>query len=183
MASRAASACCWLRRRWGRSEPERGIVGTVQVVLAQPENQPHRGDVSKLLVHRRARGTGVGAALMAAAEDAARDEGKTLLVLDTERRRRAALPAAGLGWSARCRDTRCAGWEPCDTVFFYYKRVDCGKIAGDRKRVCHETTRHSAGLRAVAGRDPPVWFTSWIRYFHEGTSRCLADKESPIGRA
>ena len=41
-------------------EQERGIVGTVQVVLAQPENQPHRGDVSKLLVHRRAPGPGSG---------------------------------------------------------------------------------------------------------------------------
>lgn len=59
------------------------IVGTAQVVLAQPENQPHRGDLSKMLVHRRARRSGAGAALLAAAESAARDAGKTLLVLDT----------------------------------------------------------------------------------------------------
>jgi GNAT superfamily N-acetyltransferase len=59
------------------------IVGTVTVVLAQPENQPHRGDVSKMLVHRRARRLGVGAALLAAAEQSALDAGKTLLVLDT----------------------------------------------------------------------------------------------------
>jgi len=59
------------------------IVGTVQVVLGQPENQPHRADVAKMLVHRRARRRGIGAALMRAAEDAARAAGKTLLVLDT----------------------------------------------------------------------------------------------------
>ena len=65
------------------AEDELGIVGTVQVVLAQPENQPHRADVSKMLVLRRARRRGIGAALMKAAEDAARQHGKTLLVLDT----------------------------------------------------------------------------------------------------
>lgn len=59
------------------------IVGTVQVVLRQPENQPHRADVCKMLVHRRARRRGLGAALMRAAEDVAGAEGKTLLVLDT----------------------------------------------------------------------------------------------------
>ncbi len=40
------------------------IVGTVQVVLKQPENQQHRADVAKMLVHRRARRRGLGAALM-----------------------------------------------------------------------------------------------------------------------
>ncbi|MBP2229804.1 GNAT superfamily N-acetyltransferase [Azospirillum agricola] len=59
------------------------LLGTVQIVLGQPENQPHRGDLSKMLVHRRARRRGVGAALMNAAEEAARSAGKTLLVLDT----------------------------------------------------------------------------------------------------
>lgn len=59
------------------------IVGTVQLALAQPDNQPHRADVNKLLVHRRARQQGVGEALMRAAEDLARARGKTLLVLDT----------------------------------------------------------------------------------------------------
>ncbi|MFJ2987378.1 GNAT family N-acetyltransferase [Collimonas sp. NPDC087041] len=59
------------------------ILGTVQVVLSQPENQPHRADVAKLLVHRKARRSGTGEALMAAAERAAAQAGKTLLVLDT----------------------------------------------------------------------------------------------------
>ena len=65
------------------AEDERGICGTVQVVLDLPENQPHRADVSKMLVHRRARRRGLGEALMRAAEAAARECGKTLLVLDT----------------------------------------------------------------------------------------------------
>ena len=59
------------------------IVGTVQLGLALPPNQPHRADVKKLLVHRRARGRGIGMALMTAAEEAARVRGRSLLVLDT----------------------------------------------------------------------------------------------------
>src|ERR1700750_2064307 len=58
-------------------------VGTVQVILAQPENQPHRADVAKMLVHRAARRRGVAQRLMSAVEAVARDEGKTVLVLDT----------------------------------------------------------------------------------------------------
>lgn len=65
------------------AENSSGIIGTVQVVLAQPENQPHRAEVSKMLVHRRARRLGIGASLMRAAEEAARNAGKSLLVLDT----------------------------------------------------------------------------------------------------
>jgi ribosomal protein S18 acetylase RimI-like enzyme len=61
----------------------RGLCGTVQLVLDQPENQPHRGELAKLLVHRRARRQGLGEALMRAAEATARECGKTLLVLDT----------------------------------------------------------------------------------------------------
>jgi GNAT superfamily N-acetyltransferase len=59
------------------------ILGTVQLLLDVPENQLHRGDVAKMLVHRRARRRGLGAALIAAAEDCARSAGRTLLVLDT----------------------------------------------------------------------------------------------------
>jgi GNAT superfamily N-acetyltransferase len=59
------------------------IVGTVQVILHQPENQSHRADIAKMLVHRRVRRQGVGAALLAAAEHSALSAGKTTLVLDT----------------------------------------------------------------------------------------------------
>ena len=65
------------------AEDAHGLCGTVQLVLDQPENQPHRAELSKMLVHRRARRQGLGAALMRAAEATARECGKTLLVLDT----------------------------------------------------------------------------------------------------
>jgi len=76
----------------------RGLCGTVQLVLAQPENQPHRADLAKMLVHRRARRQGLGAALMQAAETTARDCGKTLLVLDAVTGGDAARLYERLGW-------------------------------------------------------------------------------------
>ena len=103
------------------AEDELGIVGTVHLVLAQPENQPHRADLSKMLVHRRARRRGVGAALLRAAEDTARACGRSLLVLDT-----ASDVAERLyerqGW---VRLGTVPGFAllpdgaPCDTTFFY----------------------------------------------------------------
>jgi GNAT superfamily N-acetyltransferase len=60
-----------------------GIVGTVQLITAQPENQPHRADVAKMLVHRKARRRGIAHALMSALDRIARDENKSVLVLDT----------------------------------------------------------------------------------------------------
>jgi ribosomal protein S18 acetylase RimI-like enzyme len=65
------------------AEDEQGIAGTVQLITDMPENQPHRADVAKLLVHRRARKTGMGLSLMREVEDAARQQRKNLLVLDT----------------------------------------------------------------------------------------------------
>ncbi len=65
------------------AEDAQGICGTVQLLLEQPENQPHRADLAKLLVHRRSRRQGIGEALTRAAERTARDCGRTLLVLDT----------------------------------------------------------------------------------------------------
>jgi GNAT superfamily N-acetyltransferase len=59
------------------------IVGTVQLGLDTPPNQPHRAEIKKMLVHRTARGRGVGAALMGKAEQEARRLGRWLLVLDT----------------------------------------------------------------------------------------------------
>ena len=102
-------------------EPGGGIVGTAQVIFAQAENQPHRADVAKMLVHRRARRHGVGAALLAAAEHAAREAGKTLLVLDTASGDAERLYAR-LGWQ-RCgvvpNYALLPGGGFCDTTFFF----------------------------------------------------------------
>ena len=80
------------------AEDDSGIIGTVQVIFAEPENQPHRADVAKMLVHRRARRRGIGEALMCAAEEAARAAGKTVLVLDTANDDAARLYAR-CGWT------------------------------------------------------------------------------------
>lgn len=82
------------------AEDAGGIVGCVQLILDQPENQPHRADLAKMLVLRRARRLGLGAALVRAAEDVARECGKSLLVLDTASRDAERLYAR-LGWR-RC---------------------------------------------------------------------------------
>lgn len=84
------------------AEGARGeIVGTVQLVLAQPENQPHRADVAKMLVHRRVRRQGLAAALMRAVEREAALEAKSLLVLDTVTGGDAERLYERLGWQ-RC---------------------------------------------------------------------------------
>lgn len=113
------------------------IVGTVQLVTGQPENQPHRADVSKMLVSRQARRRGVGAALMRAVEDAARAAGKTLLVLDTASEDAERLYERA-GW---VRAGTVPGYalfpdgRPCDTTFFY-KQIGRGQ-AGDEARDVH----------------------------------------------
>jgi GNAT superfamily N-acetyltransferase len=80
------------------AEDQDGIVGTVQLGLAQPENQPHRADLAKMLVHPRGRRRGLGAALIEAAEQTARDCGKSLLVLDTVTGSEAERLYARMGW-------------------------------------------------------------------------------------
>jgi len=98
------------------------IVGTVQVVWAQAENQPHRGDVAKMLVHRRARRQGLGAALMRAAEAATLAAGRTLLVLDTVTGGDAERLYASLGWQRVGEIPGFALWPqggPCATTVFY----------------------------------------------------------------
>jgi GNAT superfamily N-acetyltransferase len=97
------------------------ILGTATVIVDQPENQPHRGDLAKMLVHRAARRRGVGAALLIAAEQHALAAGKTLLVLDTASAEAERLYARQ-GWQ------RCGAipdyallpdGTPCATVFYY----------------------------------------------------------------
>lgn len=98
------------------------IVGTVQVIFAVPENQPHRADIAKMLVHRSARRQGLGARLMRAAEEAALQAGKTLLVLDTVTGGEAERLYARLGWIRVGVVPDYALWPDgglCDTTFFY----------------------------------------------------------------
>jgi GNAT superfamily N-acetyltransferase len=97
------------------------IVGSVQVILAQPENQPHRGDLAKMLVHRRARRRGIGAALLAAAERSALSVGKTLLVLDTASGDAERLYARQ-GWQRCGQIPNYALWPdgtPCATTIYF----------------------------------------------------------------
>jgi GNAT superfamily N-acetyltransferase len=97
------------------------IVGTAQIILEQPENQPHRGDLAKMLVHRRARRRGVGAALLVAAERSALDAGKTLLVLDTASDDAERLYGRN-GWQSCGQVPGYAllpDGRPCATTFFY----------------------------------------------------------------
>ena len=101
---------------------ESQLVGTVQVILALPPNQPHRAEIAKLLVHRSARKRGIAQLLMEHAESEARAEGKTLLVLDTVTGDDAERLYTRLGWTrvgvipgyALYPDGR-----PCDTTIFW----------------------------------------------------------------
>jgi GNAT superfamily N-acetyltransferase len=98
------------------------IVGTVQVILKQPENQPHRADIAKMLVHGGARKRGIGAALMQAAEDAARMAGKSVLVLDTVTGGDAERLYERAGWTRSGVIPNYALWPKggfCDTTVFY----------------------------------------------------------------
>jgi GNAT superfamily N-acetyltransferase len=99
-----------------------GIVGTVQLQPAWPPNQPHRADVAKLIVHRRARRGGVARLLMQALEEHARQQGFTLLLLDTVREGAAERLYTDMGW-VRVGVVPDFALNPdgtlCDTVFFY----------------------------------------------------------------
>ncbi|OWV68838.1 GCN5 family acetyltransferase [Rhizobium sp. R339] len=98
------------------------IVGTVQVGAAQMPNQPHRGDLKKLLVHRSARGKGLARLLMEAAEREAATRGKTLLVLDTATGSDAEAIYPRLGWQRVGVIPDYALWPEggfCDTTLFY----------------------------------------------------------------
>ena len=104
------------------AEDARGLCGTVQLIFDLPENQSHRADVAKMLVHRRARRQGLGAALMRAAEATARECGKTLLVLDSVTGGDAARLYERLGW-VRVGDIPGYALMPrgglCSTTYYY----------------------------------------------------------------
>jgi GNAT superfamily N-acetyltransferase len=117
----AASVARGERLVFAAEELDGTIVGTVQIILAQPENQPHRGDLAKMLVHRRARKRGIGAALLEAAERGALEAGKTLLVLDTASGDAERLYARE-GWQRCGVIPDYALWpdgRPCATTYFF----------------------------------------------------------------
>lgn len=107
------------------AEDQRGICGTVQLILDLPDNQPHRADLVKMLVHRRARRRGVGAALLRAAEASALERGRWLLVLDAVTQGDAARMYERHGWT-RVGDipdyALMPDGAPCATTY-YYKRL------------------------------------------------------------
>ncbi|AJZ89483.1 GCN5 family acetyltransferase [Klebsiella michiganensis] len=98
------------------------IVGTVQLITSQPENQPHRADVAKLLVHRQARRKGIAQRLMAYLEAVATTQGKSVLVLDTATGSDAEIFYQGMGWQ-RVGDlphyALMPDGSPCSTTFYY----------------------------------------------------------------
>lgn len=119
---KVAEDLCAGRRALLIAEDDRGVCGTVQLLLDQPENQPHRADLAKMLVHRRCRRKGLGAALMLAAESMARECGKTLLTLDTVTGGDAERLYPRLGWERVGVIPDYAlmpGGEPCSTTVFY----------------------------------------------------------------
>jgi GNAT superfamily N-acetyltransferase len=98
------------------------IVGTVQLILTMPDNQPHRAEVAKMQVHRRVRRRGVGAALLQAIEAEARNAGRTLLVLDTVTGSDAERLYSSLGWQRCGVIPGYALWPQgglCNTTVFY----------------------------------------------------------------
>jgi ribosomal protein S18 acetylase RimI-like enzyme len=100
-----------------------GIAGSVQLHPSWAPNQPHRADVAKLIVHRRARRRGLGVALMEAVEREAANAGYRLLVLDSKRGDAGERLYRRLGWTVVGTIPRYAldtdGRTPHDTVVFY----------------------------------------------------------------
>lgn len=120
--ARAAAAQAGDGRAVLAAEDDEGLFGVVQVIAAGMPNQPHRGDVAKMLVHRRGRRRGVAQALLAAAEDAGRGLGLTLLVLDTVTGGEAERLYARLGWERVGVIPNYAltpDGELCSTTYFY----------------------------------------------------------------
>ncbi|MGZ5787466.1 MAG: N-acetyltransferase family protein [Ramlibacter sp.] len=104
------------------AEDAQGVCGTVQLILDLPDNQPHRADLAKMQVLRRARKRGLAEALMRAAEAMARDCGRTLLVLDAVTGGDAERLYARLGWQrvgAIPKYALMPGGGFCSTTYFY----------------------------------------------------------------
>lgn len=109
----------------GVAEIDGRVIGTVQIGLASKPNQPHRGELMKLLVHRSGRGLGLSRKLMAVVEEEAARRGRTLLVLDTATGSEAEQIYPRFGWQRVGVIPDYALWPQggfCDTTIFY-KRI------------------------------------------------------------
>jgi len=98
------------------------ICGTLSLVIDMPDNQPHRADVSKMLVHRRMRRQGVAERLLRALEVRARGLGRTTLVLDTVTGSDASRVYERLGWQRAGEIPNYAlmpEGEPCSTTYYF----------------------------------------------------------------
>jgi GNAT superfamily N-acetyltransferase len=129
--TRAEAVAFWSKVAAGVGEGQRVLIvaeqdgrflGTVQVVAAGMPNQPHRSDLAKMLVRRAARGQGVGARLLAAAEDASREAGWWLMVLDTVTDSEGDRLYTRGGWTRVGEIPNYALWPDgrlCPTSYFY----------------------------------------------------------------
>ncbi|WP_320783353.1 GNAT family N-acetyltransferase [Streptomyces sp. CRN 30] len=96
---RAAAVAAGRLAVWVARDDDGRLTGTVGLAFPDKPNSRHRGEVVKLMVHRRARGRGVGRSLLAAAEEAAAAAGLTLLHLDTETDSPAERLYRAAGWT------------------------------------------------------------------------------------
>jgi len=125
------------------AEDPQGICGTVSLVLGLPDNQPHRADLVKMLVHRRARNQGLGSALVRAAEKLALELGRTVLVLDAVTDGTAARMYERLGW-VKVGDVPRFALMPdgaeCGTTF-YYRELGASREWGVANREIHRNSQ------------------------------------------
>lgn len=125
------------------AEDSQGICGTVSLILGLPDNQPHRADLVKMLVHRRARNRGLGATLVRAAESLALELGRTVLVLDAVTNGTAARMYERLGW-VKVGDVPRFALMPdgaeCGTTF-YYRELSANRESGVANRESHWNSR------------------------------------------
>ena len=107
-------------------DSELGLVGAGQLELALRANAGHRAEVTKVMVHRRARRRGIGRALMLALEDHARRLGRTTLILDTRQGDPSEVLYQSVGWTFAGAIPRYArsATGTLDATALYYKLLD-----------------------------------------------------------
>ena len=136
-----ATAETWWRETLAKASPRaifvvardaQGIAGTVQMRASWAPNQPHHGEIQKLIVHRRARGAGLGKALMRAIEDASREAGFEILTLDAKEGADAEHLYRKLGWTSIGTIPDFA-WDPDGRAkhgaVVFYKKLDRGSAS------------------------------------------------------